>query len=355
MPNILANYSTRMKRNAAIAVLVLLLSCASLAFFFANILSASYPTSATRSMGVAYQNISAYPLMGIVHCGGTVNGNIGPTSTMTVQQSSSVMSNGDTSEIVFVPSGWWYQFNGSATFVAWSEYQILTGVLNGYATDLGPSGSNTRVLGTTYTNNTGKGLAVLATVSGVGAGTPGDFVSGVSDANTTYKVNAENLGLGRSNYTTQTVKLFVPASKTYSVSISATGTLVSWFEIGFDADFFESAEMGGSILAANATASQNGSGTAWWVQGPIAMSAGNGGTVAYNLTDSAATPTRQEVGQQMTASNTSTLWGVVMPTDYVQFSAVQAGFTFSNTGSARLYGIGGIPFAPVKVTGMVTP
>lgn len=313
-----------------------------------SILNRSYSSSgAGRAIGTTFQNTSAtYPLIVIADCDsngtwGTFSGDIGPTSGLGTNIFSETPSNAgvtiwDTC-FFMVPPLWFYKVSGAAHLTFWTEYEILTGTLSG-GTDLGPSGSSTRALATNYTNSGTNGIIALVVINTIPANAD---CQGFTNGNMTYQVNNDNGG-----YATQTVKLFVPAGQTYQVAC-ATATIQTWREYDIGCTFTDPGDQTANFTIGAASATQNTGTQPWLITVPVINNASTASGHTFSLlSDSSNPPTTTEMQQSLRRAFSpiahSTVFGVVMPSEYALITDDTGA---SNVGSARLYSLGGIPFA----------
>lgn len=286
---------------------LLLFSLSPSCFAVGNILNCTAYTVVGRPVNTVFQNTTGNPLWITIAGGaGTDNktgavgstGSPGSITSPTVQWTEQNGSNGVNSpsgtSMMFVPNNWYYTSTSATTTVFsnsphWLECQITTGTLNGYNTDLGPSGSATRTTGTIYTNNTGHGIFVLANVGNLNNSVT---INGYVNGENVYTGQGGTIGFGGFSYTTQCVPLPVPAGATYEVTISG-GSTTSWYEVDFgsNTDFYVNPQAGNSFFKVDGTVSGNVSGVAAFILRPVSISSGD---PLQALMDSSNPPTTVE-------------------------------------------------------------
>lgn len=189
--------------------------------------------TASRVLGTAYQNTSGKWMIVSISIGiGSLSATLDVTSDASATPTTKVWSqdggSGNLVPVIFlVKPGDWYKAalsagTPNANNALWLEYTMNTATVTDSG-DLGPSGTNTRSLTTTFQNTTGSPIIVAARITGMGAGSR---VTGISDtaASPTDTVFALD-----SITSIITAFFWVPNGHFYKIT-AASGVVNTWHE-----------------------------------------------------------------------------------------------------------------------------
>jgi len=281
-------------------------------------------TTSSRTAGTVYQNTTGGTVLAIVvtapsggqQAVGYVDSSATPTHVV-CQRDAWHGPGGATTLFLMIPNNDYYEviLPSGGGISQWREFAIASGTIT-VAGDLGPSGANTRVAGTTYQNTSGSPMYVLASFTNCSATGGANPLKGITDSGsspTTVVWEDDPPSSGTADY----VLMPVLPGDYYIVSSAGNSgaTLATWYEYtwtgvtmtrqqcntgGFNTRYATSSSSAPTQVISNA------SGATRWVQ--VASGNSSGGDRFLGSNESFT-----YMCDQVTSGSVCDVWGLVLP------------------------------------------
>ncbi len=256
-----------------------------------------------RTAGTVYQNTTGSTMIAIIVCAPTGgNGAVGYVDTnsspalITSSRDAWHGPGGASTLMMVIPNNSYYKvvLPSGGSIPQWREFGVITGSISA-SSDLGPSGANTRVDGTTYQNTSGSLMIIQATYTGCSATNGAHPLQGITDSSATPTTLVWDDDPPSSSSSDQVIMFVLPGDYYIVTAAGNGGTLATWYEYTWSGVTATRALCNSGPYNSRASASAgagatpyapivNAGGTLRWLQ--IYSANGSGGDRVFNSSES---------------------------------------------------------------------